>query len=123
MPGHTCIDQFLQRISTEYSYLPEGHDHNAFRRWASQWRGRCHTSYRDMLSVVKELTSAATGPNHRKNRSSAEGRHRHIGLPPRQPRVVEVLGDWAPWREPTDERRRPFELFGPQPATGSLFFH
>ena len=108
MPGWTCIDQFLTRMAKQHNYVPRGADHGSLRRWASRWRGRCHTDPQAMRSLFRrsnETTGAGGASGTEKSSSSTslsssltslqnvtpDG----IGMPQRSPKVVEALGNFS----------------------------
>ena len=84
MPGWTCIDHFLTRMAKMYNYVPGGSDHGALRRWASRWRGRCHTLAGHMSTVALP---------HLAGRDAAPPAG--IGMPLKIPRVVEAVGTFT----------------------------
>ena len=109
-PASPCLATFaLPPSPCPLADVPMGNDHNAFRRWASKWRGRCHTDPEEMEMYfasrhVAKTSEAArgklagyTGPG--KTEQSAgprEGRRavvpEGLGMPQRHhsPRVREV---------------------------------
>ena len=122
MPGHTCIDRFLDRMAREFGYVPHGGDHNALRRWASRWRGRCHTDTVHMAGYMPRTASGwtrlpgltiwdARAGGWRPNATASPlARHPamdYIGFPRRRPRAVRVVGTWEPpHRLETEPSRR-----------------
>jgi hypothetical protein len=104
MPGWTCIDSFFRRMAEEHKYVPNGADHGALRRWASRWRGRCHTRADHMEELFRDVAREA-GPGaassdgllasqHTSEKHQPRAPPADIGMPPRTPRVVEAVGNF-----------------------------
>ena len=107
MPGWTCIDSFLLRMAKEHAYSPHGSDHGVLRRWASRWRGRCHTRADHMEELFRDgagprgaasTTASADDFVASQHTTTAKPPPRAppaaIGMPPRVPQVVEAVGNF-----------------------------
>ena len=70
MPSHTCVDRFLTRVKRAHGYAPVTGDHKSLRRWAVQWRGKCHTD--EAAMARKHLVG--------------------LGMPTRAPRIGRIIG-------------------------------
>lgn len=117
MPGHTCVDRFLERMARDYGYAPAANEHAALRKWASRWRGKCHTDRAAMAGVAArrraaDSTRAAGGaPMDGRRTGTTPSAPYHdarqqgeeppaglglIGYPQRRPRTLRVWGSYEP---------------------------
>ena len=74
-----------------------GGDHTALRRWASRWRGRCHTDWNEMQALFSEGSRRTDAG--RRAKTASLGVPLGIGMPQRIPKIVEVAEEQAAWTE------------------------